>query len=222
MEAANMDCDTYELHIEQRAHGALAAPEQAALAAHLEQCARCRDFAALVRRIESKLVERVRAELTRVDWPRLDREVTIQAFVVRWVLVGLGGFPLVALPWVVWQNPHRPEAYLPFGLFGVVIAALCWGMRSRWLRQWERQSQEDLVPFYRRWLDQRIKDSGQSATMCVVTSAAIPAIIWFGERPDTLFLQVVLGAAPLVLLSSAVYLIVVLRPRLRRELKALE
>lgn len=217
-----MDCDSFELQIEQRAHGALPAVEQAALAAHLEQCSGCRDFAALVARIERHLVERVRSELARVDWSRLDREVSLQAFVMRWVLLGFGVLPLVTLPWIILRNPHRPELFVPFGLFGGVVAAVCWGLRGHWLRQWERESQEDLLPFYRRWLDQRIKDAGQSAAMCLVTALAVPLVVWFGERPQTLFLQVVLGGAPVVLLGSAVYLTWVLRPRLRRELKGLE
>jgi hypothetical protein len=95
-----MDCDAYELQIEQRVHGALPDDQQAALAQHLDGCLRCRDFAALVARVEARLVERVKAELSRVDWSHLDREVALQAVVVRYVLLGFGGLPLAALPWV--------------------------------------------------------------------------------------------------------------------------
>ncbi|MBS1153072.1 MAG: hypothetical protein H6Q89_4770 [Myxococcaceae bacterium] len=217
-----MGCDSFEMQIEQRAHGALPPAEQAALAAHLDGCADCRDFAALVTRIEGRLVERVKAELSRVDWSRLDREVALQAVVVRWVLLGFSALPLAALPWVAYRNPHRPELVVPFALFGVAVAVICWGMRTRWLRQWERGTGEDLLPFYRRWLDQRTRDARQSVAMCVATSLAIPVVLWLGVPPDSLIEQVAVGSAPVVLLGSAGYLSLVLLPRLRRERQALE
>lgn len=216
-----MDCDAFEVQVEQRVHGALPADQQAALAAHLEQCVRCRDFAALVSRIERQLVERVKGELSRVDWRHLDREVALQAVVVRWVLVGLGGFPLAALPWVVWRNLQRLEVLAFYIPFAVAIAFLCWRWRAHWLRQWERGSQEELLPFYRRWIDARIQDARQSIGAAVGAGVAIPAILLTWQPPQTLFDQLALAALPLVLFGSAVHLVAVQLPRLRREKQAL-
>jgi hypothetical protein len=103
-----------------------------------------------------------------------------------------------------------------------VIAGLCWGMRGRWLRQWERAASEDLLPFYRRWIDARIQDARQSVAACVGAGVAIPLVVWFGAPPRSLFEHAALGSLPVVLLGSAVHLVAVRLPRLRRERKALE
>lgn len=217
-----MGCESFELQIEQRAHGALPPAQQAELAAHLAGCASCRDFAALVSRIEASLVDRVKATLTRVDWARVDREVAVQSFVARWVLMLFGVLPLVSLGVLTAKDPHRPELLVPYGVFAVAVAALCWGMRRRWLQQWERGASEDLLAFYRRWLDQRVRDARQSIATCVGVGLAVPAVVLVGAPPQTVFDKLAVGSAPVVLLGSAVYLAVVHLPRLRRERRAID
>lgn len=218
-----MDCDTYGPHIEQLARGALPEAQRAALEAHLAGCAACRSLAGLAGRVEGELAAHARGALAAVDWRRFERELGRQTLLMRWViplvLVGMGTAVTIALA----RKPaDRSWLALPFGGFWTVTVAAGWVLSRRWLRRWLRGAAEgeELLAFYRRWLDERARDTRQGIAACVAFGLGIPALALIAP-PGSPAEVAALAAAPVLLLPAAGYLALVELPRLRREEAAL-
>src|SRR5712692_4282140 len=70
-EEAVVTCNEWEVRIERRGHGALAADEAGELEAHLAECAPCRAYAGLARGME-RTMQTAGADLgERIDWARV-------------------------------------------------------------------------------------------------------------------------------------------------------
>lgn len=219
-----MDCEACGVQIEQRAHGDLPDGDRAALEQHLAHCAGCRSLAALVAEVNGELSARARQALGAIDWRRLDREVALQSFVLRWLIPGFFiGMGLTVTILLARKPPDRDWLALPFAGLWAVLCVAAWRIRGRWLRQWQRgpASGEELLTFYARWLEERMRDTRQGVATCLACGLVIPGLAWLGPAPISLSEHLAFWSAPILLLPAALYLLAVDLPRLKRERRAL-
>jgi len=95
------ECQSFEIDIVRRQHGALPPEEAAALDAHLAGCASCRMFEAAGRRYQEAVARRSRAEAGQVNWEtvsgrvrKLHRNYRLKLWLAPLLLLQ---FPLAAL-----------------------------------------------------------------------------------------------------------------------------
>ena len=129
-------CEERQIAVERRLHGDLGDAEVAALEAHLQDCAACRDYLLAARAAEAAMSEQVRAELQEVDWERVKRSAAShRAFWREDVVstsaaiagVALVGWWLIPAEKVEGRWPAMPGA----GLAAIALTVLLARERSR-------------------------------------------------------------------------------------------
>src|SRR5262245_16932461 len=98
-----MDCERFQMDIEKRRLDALTPEEALALDAHLDRCARCREYGLAAHNMEKQMTETFGPTLEGMDWDRVRagflRMQTRQRR--RWAAVGVGYVVLAAALWLL-------------------------------------------------------------------------------------------------------------------------
>jgi hypothetical protein len=215
-----MACDEYEIAIEMRLRGELGAPGAADLDRHLEGCAACRSYEALAKRTETTMTAAALNGLDRIDWQALEgriRRLGREYQLAIWrSMLGL----VVVLPLIVLFT--MPPDVRPMGwVFGAVLGVLIVGSttlkRRRWIREaaTAARAKEDLLVFWRKDLDRRIRVS-RLAALEIVAGPLFLLPVWpLRQALPPAFLLTVAVAAFFV--GQGLWWLLWKGPRLRRE-----
>jgi hypothetical protein len=216
------DCETFEVEIEMRGHGALDASRIPALEAHLAQCPSCRRYQALARRTEQTMTAHT------LDVNGLEaRILTLQAYrrTRSWFAVAV---PAAMALLLILAVGHPVEigvtlaltGGLLFGLFRLRVAA-----EARATARLAR-SQADYLAHYRRMLEGRIRRVHVLLGVIPLFACLsfLQATVWHlwpaGMR--TLPVYAVLGAAFLLAFLRVLALRLHDVPAMRKELRDLD
>lgn len=214
-------CDTFEINLERRAHGAVEGDEAAALDAHLAGCERCRGFAALVSETEARLRSEAGEAATDLPWAAIEQrmdERARQARRSRWLvpaallgtaaLSGALGLPL-------------PGALAMAGL-GLITTAIVRWKSGRWLRDLARAeaTRGGLLAFSRQQIEDELRAT-RTGSAALVGLAVVQVLgVELLGHPSWIARLAVVGGA-FLLLATAAMLALREAPRLRRELREL-
>lgn len=216
------DCESFEVEIEMRGHGALDASRLPALEAHLAQCPSCRRYQALARRTEQTMTAHT------LDLNGLEaRILKLQAFrrSRSWFALGVPALMAAVLIGVVGHPveigvPLALVALAMFGLFRLRVAA-----EARATARLAR-SPEDYRAHYRRMLEGRIRRI--HVLLAVIPLFAglsfLQATVWnlWPASMRTVPVYAVLGAAFLLAFVRVLALRLHDVPAMRKELRDLD
>jgi hypothetical protein len=129
-------CESFEIAIERRLHGALGDSERAPLQEHLAHCERCRAYEAAARVAEAGMGAHARAAAAEVDWGRVEREIRGGVYAAVRMLAGavIAAAWVAAVVWLSTPNDLRAERMvraLPAMGILVVLVALVAGYSAR-------------------------------------------------------------------------------------------
>jgi hypothetical protein len=220
-------CNEWEVRIERRGHGALAADEAGELEAHLAECAPCRAYAGLARGSE-RTMQTAGAELgERIDWERVRAGVDHGARRARrelWV----GAFFAMGITavWVTippWQKVLASPVVVTVLLAALIPAAALCAIAFRHIRGRAlsagaaRTSDGAALGWMREELDGRIRERRNVLFLEVAICALLAVVALLEQIPDegSFRLWFVAGAA--VVSGDAAWTAFRALPRLLRE-----
>jgi anti-sigma factor RsiW len=217
-------CDLQQIAIERRLHGDLGDAEAAALDAHLQTCAACRDYLLAARGTEAAMNEQVQAVLHEVDWERVRRSAARHRAFWREDFISnaaaVAGAALVG--W--WLVPaEKLQGRWPW-LLGAALAAIA--LTAIIARERSRGLEADADPFellaaYRIRIRRDLTRWRRQLEIYAILPVVALATIGFPHWPGAAALPYLLGTSAVVGVLAAYDLLVRL-PRARRALADLE
>jgi hypothetical protein len=220
---AMTDCETFELWIEMRLHGALASSE--GLDAHLVVCPQCRSFEALAKSTEQTMTNTAAVETSQVDWQALKNAISARLSRDTKVRIGavVGVLVTQAVAMVTFDANHHgrlARVLTSFGGMAAVVLAIvtATALARRWRLRAYQDSREDLLFFQRSYLEGRLWRTSLAALLLVPLGLSYVAVRITRHVDLTEWLGASLMTA--TWLGIAGYLFFVQRPRLLREIAA--
>jgi hypothetical protein len=215
--------EDFEVRIEMRLHGALDAPSEAELAAHLATCASCRAFEDLAKGSERAMNQQTNLHLEALDWDSLwkrtrtyfDRQ-SRQHMISSAVVVGA----LAPMMMLMENDVLRSGALLLFS-WAAAIAWLRWSTRRKLaaVATYEGDTGE-LVFFYRRELEDRMRTSRRILWLVPVVMVAMAFRLV--DPFHTVAQWVGFAGVYAVIFGAIAYVWFVRRARVARELRQLK
>jgi hypothetical protein len=216
------DCETFEVEIEMRGHGALDASRVPALEAHLAQCPSCRRYQALARRTEQTMIAHT------LDVNGLEARILALHEYRRsrsWLALAV---PAVMALLLIWEVGHPLELGVTLGVAGLLMFGLFRLRLAFEARATARlsRSQEDYLAHYRKLLARRIRRV--QALLVVIPLFAclsfLQATVWqmWPASMRTAPAYAVLGAAFLLAFLRVLALRLREVPAMRKELRDLD
>lgn len=161
------DCERFEIAIEQRRRGALAADELAPLDEHLAICAGCAAFDRLGRTTEETMKSVSNEVVQATDWARIEERFAtwqrrLNVSVGRMILGGLvGAAAAIAAMFAINADTFRePAGLVPSILVPLaVVMGMTWQLKRRAVREGReaQMSRGALLSVFRQQLDERIQ-----------------------------------------------------------------
>jgi len=216
------DCESYEIAIGMRTHGALARREDEALEAHLQGCVACRAFQDLAKGTDRIMIEQAATAMHSLDWDALlartkahlerrSRDVTVAVVVTCATTV-----PICSLIY----GHVLAVALGAVGSGAIVLAVRRWSSSRMIARASGEASTGELLFFYRRELENRLD---RTRKLPLIFAVWLP-LEFYLMRAHLVSLQAWLGFGAMGCVVAAImgYFALVRRPQLERELTALK
>ncbi len=226
-EEAVVTCNEWELRIERRGHGALAADDAGELDAHLAECAPCSAYAGLARGME-RTMQTAGAELgEKIDWARVRAGVDQGARRAQRELWAVAVYAIgITAVWVLippWQKALASPALVTVLVAAIIPAAVLCAIALRHARGRAlsagaaRTSNGAALGWMREELDARIRERRNVLFLEVAICALLAVVALLEQIPDEGAFRLFFVAGVAVVFGDAAWTAFRALPRLQRE-----
>ena len=169
-------CSAFEVALEMRGRGALAAGAVPVLEAHLAACDDCRDHAARLGRVDASLVATAAAPDVRRLRKKMDDELK-ESRRTPWMIGGIAFVGIAGMLVLFGRATAQHRGLLVFTLLVLLLTAGVGVLAShmRVLRLHRLLAEPDSVGAYRRWAESNLK-AARSLPLAMVMNALVIAL----------------------------------------------